>query len=164
MNLKNNDEKFKFNGSLIMCPEKRRHLNNFQRYQYQINEFTDMRNKTLDNNLPYQSLENEVSTIDSTNQDLINDIKAGKRNMELLAQQLIDIHSEGKSELTNIAREIGKKITDLYIYLIDTINKQNKEKYILQLELDKQLKENDELRQQVKFLSNEIEKIERLLK
>ena len=164
MNIKNNDGKFKFNGSLIMCPDKRRNMNNFQRYQYQINELTDIRNKNLENNSPFQTFENDINTIDSTNQDLINDVKTGQRNMELLAQQLIDIHLEGKSELTNIAMEIGKKITDLYIYLIDTINKQNKEKFLLQLELEKALKENNELRQQVNFLSNEISKLEGLLK
>ena len=163
MNLKN-DRKFKFNGNLIMTPDKKRNLNNFQKYQYQIDDINDMRNKNLENNLPYKSFEYDISTINSTNQDILNDVKIGKRNMELLVQELINIHSEGKSQLTNIAREIGDKITDLYRYLIDTINNQNKEKYILELELNKALKENDELKEQVNMLTNEILKLEAIIK
>ena len=163
MNLKN-DGKFKFNGNLIMTPDKKRNLNNFQRYQYQIDDINDMRNKNLENNLPYKSFEYDISTINSTNQDILNDVKIGKRNMELLVQELINIHSEGKSQLSNIAREIGDKITDLYRYLIDTINNQNKEKYILELELNRALKENDELREQVNLLTSEVLKLEAIIK
>ena len=163
MNLKN-DRKFKFNGNLIMTPDKKRNLNNFQKYQYQIDDINDMRNKNLENNLPYKSFEYDISTINSTNQDILNDVKISKRNMELLVQELINIHSEGKSQLTNIAREIGDKITDLYRYLIDTINNQNKEKYILELELNRALKENDELREQVNLLTSEVLKLEAIIK
>ena len=163
MNLKN-DGKFKFNGNLIMTPDKKRNLNNFQRYQYQIDDINDMRNKNLENNLPYKSFEYDISTINSTNQDILNDVKISKRNIELLVQELINIHSEGKSQLTNIATEIGDKITDLYRYLIDTINNQNKEKYILELELNRALKENDELREQVNLLTSEVLKLEAIIK
>ena len=80
--------------------------------------------------------------------------------MEILVQKLINIQTEGQSELTKIAKDIGEKITDLYKYLIDTINKQNEENYNLQIELNKALKENEQLKYQINFLRNELEKLE----
>ena len=164
MNLKHNDTKFKLNANLIMTPNKIINNNSFKRYQYQINELTNLRNKYLDNYLPYKSFENDIRIINMTNEDLINDIKNGKQNMEILVEKLINIQSEGQNELVNIAKGIGEKITDLYKYFIEIINKQNEENQKLQIELNKALKENEVLRAQINFLTNELIKIEEIIK
>ena len=162
MNLKKNNAKFKFNGNLIMSPFKDRSL---YRYQYQINAMSDLRNKNLDNIANNNSLfDKDINILNSSNEDILNDIKRGKRNMEILVQKLIDIQSEGKNELTNIAKEISNKITDLYKYLIETNNEHNKEKYKLEIEINKAINENCDLRRQISILNNEIIKLEEINK
>ncbi len=164
MNIKNNEGKLKFNGYLIMNQDKKRNLNNFQRYQYHINESTDMRNKNLENSSPNSSFINNITMINSANQDLINDLNNGKKNMEILVKTLIHIQDEGNSELINISKDISQKIKDLYKYLFDIINSHNEENFKLNIELNKALKENDILRKQVNFLTNEVLKLEELNK
>ena len=159
---KSKEEKFRTNGQLIMSPGEKRRMNNFQRYQYQINEFTDIRNKNLDNSLSNKSFINGITVINSTNLDLLNDLKNGKKNMEILVKNLNNLKSEGNNELINITNEISEKIKDLYKFLINNINNQNEENYKLKLELNKALKENDFLRNQVNYLTNEILKLEQI--
>ena len=160
MKLKIKEKQFQISENIIKTPEKKVNNYNFQRYRYQINELTNLRNNYLDNYSPNKSFENDIKVINMTNEDLINEIKDGKKNMEILVQKLINIQTEGQSELTKIAKDIGEKITDLYKYLIDTINKQNEENYNLQIELNKALKENEKLKYQINFLRNELEKLE----
>ena len=164
MNITKNNRKLKFNGHLVMGQDKNSNLNSFHRYQYQINEMTEMRNKNLENNSIYKSFENDIKIINSTNQDLVNDIKNGEKNLQILVQKLINIQSEGNKELTNIAEEISEKIKDLYKFLNNTINNQNEENFRLKMELNKALKENDNLREQVQFLAYEVLKLEEINK
>ena len=163
MNEKKYDDKFKINANLIMSPDKKRNVNNFFNYQHNIGEMTNIRNKNIDNSSNL-SFDNDITLINSTNVDLLNDIRRGKRNMDILVRKLVDIHSEGKKELTNIAKEISSKITDLYEYLIDTINNQNKEKFKLEIEISNCIKENSELRKQIIILTNEIVKLEEIIR
>ena len=164
MNLKINSGKLKFNGNLIVNPFKNR---NTYRYQFQVDAMTNLRNKYLDtisNNNRSNPFDKDITIINSSNEDLINDIKRGKRNMEILVQKLIDIQTEGRNELSNIANEMGNKITDLYKYLIDTINEQNKEKIKLEIEINNALRENSDLRRQISILTNELIKLEEINK
>ena len=146
----------------IMNQDNNKFLNNYEKYQFQMNEINDLRNKDLDNN-SIKSFNEDINSVSSINQDLINDINKEKKNMDILVKKLIDIDKEGKFELTNIVKDISEKISDLYSYLIDTINDQDKEKLKLHLELKKALRENDELKEQVNFLRNEVLKIEEVI-
>ena len=87
MKLKINEGKFKFNGELIMSPERNKiNKNTFELYQYQINELTDMRNTFLENNSSIKSFNNEIVNINLTHKDLIEEINRGKQNIEILVQ------------------------------------------------------------------------------
>ena len=168
MNLKIKDDKLNINfDKKEIFPERKKYLNNLQKYQYQINEINEIRNRSIDNegnNLSYKSFDYDISTVNSVNQELIKDILKGKKIMDILVQKLIKINSEGKLELTNITKEISEKITDLYGYLMNIIEQENKEKYRLKTELIKSLKENEELRKQVIILTSEVMKLEEVIK
>ena len=168
MSLKINDAKLNINFEKNeIFPERKKYLNNLQQYQYQINEINELRNRTIDNvdnNITLKSFDNDISNVNSVNQELIKDIQKGKKNMEILVQKLVKINSDGKSELTNITKDISEKITDLYGYLMNIIDQENKEKYKLKAELIKSLKENEELRNQVIFLTSEVTKLENIIR
>ena len=168
MSLKINDAKLNKNfDNNEIFPERKKYLNNLQKYQYQVNEINELRNRTIDNvdnNISYKSFDYDISNVNSVNQDLIKDIQKGKKNMDILVQKLIKINSDGKLELTNITKEISEKITDLYGYLMNIIDQENKEKYKLKAELIRSLKENEELRKQVIILTSEVMKLEDIIR
>ena len=168
MSLKINDTKFNKNfDKTEIFPERKNYLNNLQKYQYQVNEINELRNRTLDNadnNITYKSFDYDISNVNSVNQELIKDIQKGKKNMDILVQKLVKINSDGKLELTNITKQISEKITDLFGYLMNVIDQDNKEKYKLKAELIKSLKENEKLKKQVIFLTSEVMKLEDIMR
>ena len=63
-----------------------------------------------------------------------------------------------------MSEEISGKISELYEYLIETFNEQNQETIRLQIELHKALNENNNMKQQINILLNQVLELEKINK
>ena len=99
---------------------------------------------------------NVIYTVETLNRDLANDLRSGKKNLEVLIKKLVDINDEGKIELSNIAKDLSNKIVYIYDNLVTCINEQRSENLKLQLELAKASKEKNELKHEVELLTEAV--------
>ena len=128
-------------------------------YKYRTENIGDIR-KTNFNDGTVSTFNNVIKTVDTINQDLANDLRKGKRNVDVLINKLIEINDEGKVELSNIAKDISNKIVYIYDNLVVAINEQRTENLRLQLQLTKAIKEKSELRHEVDLLTEAVRKLE----
>ena len=70
---------------------------------------------------------NVIYTVETLNRDLANDLRSGKKNLDILIKKLVDINDEGKIELSNIAKDLSNKIVYIYDNLVTCINEQRSE-------------------------------------
>ena len=45
---------------------------------------------------------NVIYTVETLNRDLANDLRSGKKNLDILIKKLVDINDEGKIEQLNL--------------------------------------------------------------
>ena len=141
-------------------------LQNFDRfldtppmYQYHTEDIGDIRKKNIEDGT-ISTFNNVIKTVDTINQDLAIDLRKGKKNLDVLIKKLIEINDEGKVELSNIAKDISNKIVYIYDNLVTAINEQRCENLKLQLEISKITKEKNNLRHEVKLLTEAVRKLE----
>ena len=132
-------------------------------YKFNYGGKTEVRRKNLEDNFFPPSLHNIIKLISTTNVELAEDLKNSAKNFEILIQKLVEINNEGNNELTNIAREFSIKITTIYENFAKTINAQLTDNFKLKLEIDKEIKENDELKLKVQLLTKAINKLETII-
>ena len=141
-------------------------LQNFDRfldsppmYQYHTQDIGDIRKKNISDGT-VSTFNNVIKTVDTINQDLAIDLRKGKKNLDVLIKKLIEINDEGKVELSNIAKDISNKVIYIYDNLVTAINEQRCENLKLQLEISNITKEKNNLRHEVKLLTEAVRKLE----
>ena len=128
-------------------------------YQYHTADIGDPRKRIMDDGT-MSTFHNVIRTVDTINQDLANDLRKGKKNMDTLINKLIEINDEGKIELSNIAKDISNKIVYIYDNLVTAINDQRCQNLKLQIELSKASKEKNNLKHEVEMLTEAVRKLE----
>ena len=128
-------------------------------YQYHTADIGNVAKKNL-NDGSMSTFNNVIYTVESLNRDLANDLRSGKKNLEVLIKKLVDINDEGKIELSNIAKDISNKIVYIYDNLVTAINEQRCENLKLQLEISNITKEKNNLRHEVELLTDAVRKLE----
>lgn len=128
-------------------------------YQYHTADIGDIRKINFHDG-SMSTFNNVIKTVDTINQDLANDLRKGKRNLDVLINKLIEINDEGKMELSNIAKDISNKIVYIYDNLVTAINEQRTEHLKLELELSKALKEKSDIKHEVDLLTEAVRKLE----
>ena len=128
-------------------------------YQYKTEHIGDVRKKPFDDGT-VSTFNNVIESIGNINQDLANDLRTSRKNINHLINLLVEINDIGKVELSNITKDLSNKIVYIYDNLVTNINEQRSENLKLQIELSKALKDKNELRHEVELLTEAVRKLE----
>lgn len=128
-------------------------------YEYKTENIGDVRKKPFDDGT-VSTFNNVIESIANINQDLANDLRTSRKNINHLINLLVEINDLGKVELSNITKDLSNKIVYIYDNLVTNINEQRSENLKLQIELAKALKEKNEIRHEVELLTEAVRKLE----
>lgn len=134
-------------------------LETANQYLYKTENIGDVRKK-FRNDISSSTFTNVIETISTMNKDLANDLKVSKKNINHLINLLVEINDIGKTELSNITKDLSNRIVYIYDNLCTCINEQRSENLKLQIEIIKATKEKNEIRHEVELLTEAVRKME----